>query len=110
VWAGPWCYRFIKTWTAQEVAFTDVPASQKIRLSAGQACIVRLPGGKTVALWCTEGRGNPALDDGDFAFHFGETPFKELEYEHIELPDGSTTSGEGVRRMAKRSVQELRRK
>jgi len=95
LWVGPRCYRFIKTKTAEEVSFTDVPASRQIWLAPGTACIIRLPGGKTVALWCTRPRGIAAvLDDSDLTFHYGEVPFKTLESEEIRLPDGGVTYGE----------------
>ncbi len=95
VWGGPRCYRFVKTKTAEEVSFTDVPASREIRLSPGKACVVKLPGGKTVALWCAKTRGVAAvLDDADLMFEYGEVPFKALKSEEIPLPDGSVTYGE----------------
>ncbi|HWC58310.1 MAG TPA: hypothetical protein VHC44_01355, partial [Verrucomicrobiae bacterium] len=80
---------------AEVVTLTNVPASREIRLAAGQACILRLPGGKTVALWCAQARGIPAvLDDGDLTFDYGEEPFKELKSEEIRLPGGGVTYGE----------------
>src|SRR5579863_1429012 len=80
---------------AMELSFKDLPASQSIRLAAGKACVIRLPNGKSVALWCAEAHGVIAvIEDEDLTFEYGEKPFKSLDREEIKLPGGGTTSGE----------------
>jgi HEAT repeat protein len=94
-WVAPWCYRFIKTKTAQEVTFESFPSSQQVTLSPGNACIVRLPNRRTVALWCSRARGiAAALDESDLTFEYGEAPFTSLKREEVPLPGGGVTSGE----------------
>lgn len=85
----------IKTEGAQEVSFTNAPASQQIQLVPGKACIIRLPSGKTVALWAAKASGiETFLGDGALVFNYGEQPFKQLESEEIQLPGGGMTFGE----------------
>ncbi len=95
IWIGPRCYRLVKTLTAEEIHISEIPFSQEIRLAPGKACILWLPSSKTVALWCTRTRGIAAvMEESDLTFHYGEVPFKRLESEEIQLPEGGVTYGE----------------
>jgi len=94
LWVAPRVYRFIKTETAEVITLTNVPASRKTRLLAGRACILRLPNGKMVSLWCTRAHGTGLVRDDAPNFEYGEVPFKRLESEEIHLAGGGVTSGE----------------
>ncbi|MGI6495723.1 MAG: hypothetical protein ACOX5G_06500 [Kiritimatiellia bacterium] len=96
VWLVPRCYRLAKTLAAEEIHPTELPFSQEMLLSPGKACILRLPNGeRSVALWCARAKGIAAImEESGLVFHYGEEPFKRLESEEIQLPDGGVAFGE----------------
>ena len=85
---GFWLF---KSWTAQEIVVQEIPTSREIALSRFDACVIRLPNHRTVALWCERADGS---DDDELDYSYGERPFRELESEKIQLPGGGITYGD----------------
>lgn len=94
-WASIRIYWHVRRASAEKIAVQAVPFRTGISLSPGAACALRLPNGKTVAVWCRKQVGMMAMtDDSGLGFEYGEVPFKRLQRETIQLPEGGTTGGE----------------
>jgi len=78
-----------------ELIVSSIPYQESFTLTPGAFRILRLPNGKTVAVWCKKLRGMSAiLENGDLGFEYGEEPFKNLKSEEIRLPKGGMTYGD----------------
>jgi HEAT repeat protein len=85
----------IKSAPRIEIAANAIPFKREITLNEGQAVVLVLPHGKTLALWCDKPSGILRdIHGGRLAMEYGELPFTPLEREEIALPDGGTTTGE----------------
>jgi HEAT repeat protein len=87
------------------VKVSKVPFYHNIVLKPGDACTFELPNGKTVAVWGLANTGIMAeLKGNTVGFGYGEEPFKKLEREEIQLPNGATTGGEYISYIRQGSV------
>ncbi len=77
-----------------EIAVKAVPFQQAIALRERQAVILRLPDGKSLALWCLpQGRIGLDLNGRQLSLSWGEEAFKELRFEEVPQEDGTTATG-----------------
>jgi HEAT repeat protein len=85
----------IKSAPRIEISASSIPFKREITLNHGEAVVLVLPNGKTLALWCEKPSGIlREIDGGGLAMEYGERPFTPLKREEIALPGGGTTTGE----------------